>query len=113
MIIIWQGLGILVPLVIGGSIFGAFMLVKVLKITALIEGDPSWILAIGLFLAGFVNSMLGRKVNFDRFTTEDALGRATKRALVHNDHTFFWIPIQHWSWVCFAICLLVVYTAMN
>ena len=87
--IIWKGLGILVPVIaIAGAIIGT--------VAGTVLGFPEWGMGLGLGMAAVGNGLLWRSINFKsgRVMMDPQTGQ---KFVLKANHSLFFIPAGFWS----------------
>lgn len=101
-ILIWRGLGILAPLLIGLELF-LLMLVP----ASLSNGLQKMLQFLIVLAATFGIWYLGRSLNMrpGKILIDPETGEKVE---LRQSHSFFWIPLEYWAFIGAIICVFLI-----
>lgn len=98
--IIWNGLGILVPLIaILGTVIGAFISPAI--------GQPGASVGIGLLIAALLNWIIWKKIypKQPKVLVDPATGQ---QVVIKPKHSLFFIPAKAWTWILLVLAVPMI-----
>ena len=100
--IVWQGRGIITPVLFAISLV-LFAVILNEEHTPIVSGHIS---GPALIFTGAISFILGKKWRQDQGRT--VIDKATgKEIVLKAKHTFFWIDIMFWGYICMGLGLVV------
>lgn len=107
--ILYRGLGYLAVAVFGFAFFGAAFSFDALFGTSAMRGGPRWPLLFANLLAAGATWWLGRHLNREpvEVTVYEADGPRTE---LETRHTLYFVRMEYWGPIFFALVLAVVLT---
>ena len=99
--VVWQGRGILVPLSFVGFVFLNTMLFTDTK-TPLVQ---TVVPGLAFIMTGIISYLLGKKWRQEQ--GHIVIDKATNQEIeLKAKHTFFWIDVFYWSFICIALGII-------
>jgi hypothetical protein len=97
--IIWSGLGFLVPLIFIVLCIGTFIGLEPLTSEEFIDANSKWLTQVLFLVCGAIFWFLGNLIK--KKTGKIMIDPETKQEVrVGGNHTFFFIPIRYWGIIC-------------
>ena len=104
MIIIWHGLGLVIPFLVGIVLLGV-----VYAVDAIMKDDSYcsanyWPKAVALLLSAVIVWFLGRFIRHKKFCVgKDAEG---KKVYAVQPHALYYLAFEHWAFVLIALSIV-------